>query len=169
MKKMKATINAKALLFVLMFVFSLAFTGSVYASSVSYLRGKDVSLFPIAKKSGLVFKALLLNNIVVPKYDSNGKLLALNGKYKGCYVYGPAMRFTGGAIFLSVSYIRCGHEVIVHAMKKHFSRDIGEAISLYNGKIINGIEYKFKNKKRFVKKGTKVTIFITAKTTSLDK
>lgn len=85
-----AGLAVKLMLFAILFSTVFSLTGSAHASA--YLRNREAALFSKAKKDGLVFKALTIGNINIPRISKkqNGsiKYLAVNGKYKGCFLSG---------------------------------------------------------------------------------
>ncbi len=61
-----AGVGVKLMLSAFLFATVIAFAGS--AHSASYLKGKDTALFPKDQKDGLIFKALIIGNINIPRF-----------------------------------------------------------------------------------------------------
>lgn len=137
----------KKSIFMLLFVSVLfisanfVFAGSAHAEA--YLSSREMALFLKAKKNGLVFKALTIGSINIPriskKQNWNIKFLAVNGKYKGCFLSGQIAQWFGDKIWADVRKIDCSNKIITISTGKHMSNAIGFAISFNNYKPVAGL------------------------------
>ena len=139
---MKKTLFTFLFVSILFISANFVFAGSAHA--VTYLRHRDASLFPKAKKDGLVFKALTIGNVNISagpsKRQKTGiKYLAITGKYKGCLLYGKIAQWGGDKIWADVRKIVCPNKIIVRSAGKHMFNGIGYAISFYDKKPVIGL------------------------------